>query len=116
LNGSIKSYKACLVAKSYTQIEVIDYLDAFSPVAKLTLVRLLLTFAATQQLHLHEWDVDNAFLYGLIEEAYMVPPPALILPQSNQDCKLTKFLYGLKQVNKQWFVKLSFFLISIGFI
>eukprot|EP00253_Pinus_taeda_P018302 PITA_18302 len=45
--GKVEKYKARLVAKGYSQVRGIDFGDIFSPVAKVTSIRLLLSvFAA----------------------------------------------------------------------
>jgi len=53
LDESIERCKSCLVAEGYTQLEGINYLDTFSLVAKLSIVKLPLTLVATKQWCLH---------------------------------------------------------------
>ena len=116
-DGTIEKYKARLVAKGYTQKENEDFFDTYSPVARLTTIRVLLSLAASHGLLVHQMDVKTAFLNGeLDEEIYMDQPDGFVVEgQEGKVCKLLKSLYGLKQAPKQWHEKFDKTLTSAGF-
>jgi hypothetical protein len=68
--------KAQLVAKDYSQVEGLDFDEAFAPVAKLESIRLLLVYATHHGFKLYQMDVRSVFLNGPIkEDGYVEQPP-----------------------------------------
>nr|XP_016468706.1 PREDICTED: uncharacterized mitochondrial protein AtMg00810-like [Nicotiana tabacum] len=116
-NRSIERYKAHLVAQGFHQKPGINYHETFSYVVRATTVRIVLSLAVSFSWQIHQLDVKNAFLHGvLIEEVYMKQPRGFIHPDyPNHVCKLTKAIYGLKQAPRAWFHRFSAFLNSHGF-
>ena len=70
--GTVIMHRVWLVARDFVQQEGIDYNNAFAPVARMELVRVLLVLAAQEGWQFHHMDVKSAFLNGdLKEEVYV---------------------------------------------
>nr|GEZ01815.1 zinc finger, CCHC-type [Tanacetum cinerariifolium] len=79
----------------FRQKEGIDYFDTYTPVARITTIRLMLALAAIHNLVIHQMDVKTAFLNGDLDEGvYMKQPKGFIMPGNEHKVfdKTKKFL------------------------
>ena len=114
--GELSSYKVRLVACGYSQVFGIDFDETYSPVIRLTSMRLLFAISAQLGLKIHQMDVNTAFLHADIqEEIYITPPDGFPLPKGMNCFRLKKALYGLKQAPREWYNNMNAFLLSISF-
>jgi hypothetical protein len=116
--GKVEKYKARLVAKGYSQVEGIDFGEIFSPVAKLTSIRFILSIFVSFDLEVEQMDVKTTFLHGdLEEEIYMKQPEGFVVKGKKElICKLKKSLYGLKQSPRMWYQNFDTYILGLRFV
>ena len=116
-DGMVVRNKERLVAQGFTQVEGLDFCETFAPVARLESIRILLAYAWSHNIKLHQMDMKSAFLNGKNSDLVFVKqPPSFEDPKKpNHVYKLYKALYGLKQAPRAWYERLRDFLISKGF-
>ncbi|XLU82308.1 hypothetical protein S245_005728, partial [Arachis hypogaea] len=114
--GDILRYKARLIGQGFHQVEGIDYDQIYSPVVRPSTIRVILTIAVSLNWPLRQFDFDNAFLNGTLNETvYMMQPPGYSTKGEQLVCKLNKAIYGLKQAPRAWYKTLSTTLQQFGF-
>lgn len=108
-------FKARLTVKGCSQRPGIDFGDTFSPVAKMTAIRLLLSLGVSLDLEFSQFDVQNAFPNAeLNEDIYMITPKEME-DADGPYMKLNRALYDLKQASRQWNILITETLLKIGF-
>lgn len=114
-DGTLDKYKARLVIKGYSQKEGLDFYETFSPVARSSTIRALLSVAAKEKMSLSQFDVSTAFLYGKLDEEIYMKPPEGYATNPKLVFKLKKSLYGLKQAPRCWNRCITDYIVDIGF-
>ena len=121
-NGTFEKCKARGCADGRRQVKGQDYNESFSPTTKLTSVRMTLALAIENDMMSHHDDIENAFLYGEIEEGYAI----YMMPLEGYEerdpktgelmvCQLIKGLYRLVQAALLFNIKLVEFFLNEGF-
>ena len=82
------------MTKGYSQVEGVNFGVTFSPIEKVTSIRLLLSLVVAFDLEIEQMDVNTTFLHlDLEEEIYMKQPECFITKGKEElACKLKKSL------------------------
>ncbi|SCZ92781.1 BZ3500_MvSof-1268-A1-R1_C146g00776 [Microbotryum saponariae] len=74
----------------------------FAPVARFSSIRCLLALAAANGYHVHQADIDKAYLHGELDhDIWMTTPRGFDFP-SDKVLRLRRSIYGLKQAGRIW--------------
>ena len=104
-DGSVKRFKARIVAKGFTQIEGIDWKEKYASTLPAESMRCFLFDALQNDCAIEEADVVKAFTHADLEELiYMDPPEGFA--RGDKVCLLRKGVEGLKQ-GANGFMKLN---------
>jgi hypothetical protein len=117
IGGSIERHKMKFVARGFSQVEGIDYEETFSPIARYTSIRIIISLTASMGWKIHQMDVKTTFLNGEFEEEIHIEKPYgfVIHEKESHVCRLKKALYGLKHAPQNWYVRIDGHLMSLGF-
>ena len=106
------------MAKGYTQKEGIDYKETFTPVARYTSIRTMISLATQMGWEIHQMHVKITFLNKVIEEELSIEQPEGFETHEKKShvYRLKKSLYGLKQALRAWYGQIDSYLQQLGFV
>src|SRR6201999_1473797 len=107
-DGSIDRYRARLVGKGFSQRPGFDYDETYASTVKWATLRVILAYAALEDLEIESIAMFSAFLNGDIDsEIYMQQPEGFPQGSPDQVLRLVKSIYGMKQSPRLWHQKLD---------
>ncbi|KAG5879824.1 hypothetical protein JTB14_007676 [Gonioctena quinquepunctata] len=93
--------KARVVAEGFQLKEENSFESVYSPVARLSTIRLLLSVALEKDYNIRQLDIPTAFLNGTLESEVFIYAPSGVKTKL-PIFKLNRALYGLKESPKVW--------------
>jgi hypothetical protein len=113
----IMYHKTRLVARAFSQVHGVDFIETFVSMTKFTTVKCIVAIEATLDLKMHQMDMKMVFFNeDLEEDIYKEQPNELVQRgQKHLVCKLKKSFYGLKEASRAWSQKIDTTLLGFGF-
>eukprot|EP00392_Amoebophrya_sp_AT5.2_P009388 g9416.t1 len=88
----------------------------YSPVARFSTLRLLLSLAARKRWDIDQYDISNAYVNAPLKTPIYVSPPPQWRTKQGEVWELKRALYGLKESGFRWYEYFRDFLLEQGWI
>ena len=99
--------KARLIARGFSQVRTIDFLEPYAPTPATPSVKLLVAIAVKNDWELRQLDVKQALIQADLNFNVFMKLPDGCGDKSGKVMKLNKSVYGLKQAGRCWAMHLG---------
>ena len=107
IDGNIVKPKARLVARGFSQVHTVGFLDTYAPTPAASSVKLLVAIAVKNDWELRQLDVKQAFIQADLDFNVFMKLPDGYGDKSGKVVKLSEPVYGLKQAGRRWAMHLG---------
>ena len=106
-DGNLLKPKERLVARSFSQVHTVDFLETYAPTPAASSVKLLGAITLKNDWELRQLDVKQAFIQADLDFNVFMKLPDGCGDKSGKVVKLNKSVYGLKQAGRRWAMHLG---------
>ena len=99
--------KARLVARGFSQLHTVDFLETYTPIPAASSVKRLVAIAVKNDWELRQLDVKQAFIQGDLDFNVFMKLSGGCGDKSSKLVKLNKSVFGLKQAGRRWAMHLG---------
>ena len=110
--GCVIKPKARLVARGFSQVHTVDFMETYSPTPEALCVKTVVAVAVERDWELRQLDVKQAFIQADLDYDVYMKLPDGCGDKSGEIVKLNKAVYGLKQAGRQWSLRLTHVLVE----
>jgi hypothetical protein len=114
-DNQVVEFKAQICAQGFKQTHGLNFEEKYAPTGRPASLRILLSYAVTNDIPIHQLDVRSAFLTCPLKDTVtLLPPPGFECP-ADTILDLRKAIYRLKQAPRVWYEQLATYLKTLGF-
>ena len=106
-DGNIVKLKARLVARGFSEVHTVDFLEIYAPTPAASSLKLLVAIAVKHNRELRQLDVKQAFIQADLGFNVFMKIPDGYGDKRGKVVKLNKSVYGLKQAGCRWAMHLG---------